>query len=160
MLLFTLISNSSITGPLCNSVKAQRLPPKSHGLPNFRTPGKELVLGGCSEEQKMTVDSLFPPYWHRDCWYCKQAMLPCFPEGQWKAGTPSWSKETGVSGGKKKAFVLIDCVHLNGKSRQGDWQACSSQCQVSWFLILEQSTPAHTAFPKHLCYTYFQRMIS
>lgn len=53
MLLFTLISHSFITDPLCNFLKAHRLLPKNHKLPNFRTLGKKLVLAGYLKEQKL-----------------------------------------------------------------------------------------------------------
>lgn len=139
------LSNSFITGPLCNVIKVHKTP-MSHEFPNnFRAPGRKSFLGGYLKEQKWRWKACSPPYWHGDCWYC------CTCWQSFSASQEENGKLEHCLGVKRqvsveknpKFFLIIDCVHLNGKSRQGDWGACSSHCQVSWFLILEQSSPHH-----------------
>lgn len=84
------------------------LPAKSYELTNnFRAPGRKPFLGGCLT--KMTVESLFPSIlaWRLLVLQCLLAKLLCFPKGEWKAGTPSWSKKTGVSGKKTKLLFFL-----------------------------------------------------
>lgn len=143
------LCNSFITGPLCNFVKVHRPPPMSHELTNnFRAPGRKPFLGGYLKEQKWRCKACFPAYWHADCWYCSDCWQS-FSASQKENGKLEHhlgvKRQVSVEKKTNKAFVLLDCVHLNGKSRQGDWRARSSQCQVSWFLILEQSIP-HNRF--------------
>lgn len=89
------LSNSFIRGPPWNLIKVHRPSAMSHELPdNCRAPGRKTFLGRDLKETQGKACS--PPRW-----LVVQGLLAkllCFPKGEWKAGTPSWSKETGVSG--------------------------------------------------------------